>query len=61
MKTYEVEIIETLTMTVKVEAETQVDAEIIVKQRWDNSEYILGAEHFDHVKLDVKEVLSNGQ
>lgn len=46
MKTYKVTITETLQMEVEVEAESQLDAEQLVQDKWNNSEYILDADHF---------------
>jgi len=46
LKEYEVEITETLQMTVTVEANSAAEAERLVKAAYDNSEYILDADHF---------------
>lgn len=46
MKEYEVEITETLQMTVTVEAGSAAEAERLVKAAYDNSEYILDADHY---------------
>lgn len=46
MKTYEVTITETLQKTVEVEANSREEAERLVEQRWNDSEYILDADSF---------------
>lgn len=46
MKEFDVTITETLKMTVTVEADSQLEAEQLVSDRWNNSEYILDAENF---------------
>ena len=46
MKEYKVTITETLKMNVFVEAESRLEAEQIVSDRWNNSEYILDADNF---------------
>ena len=52
MKEYKVTITETLKMNAFVEAESQLDAEQIVLDKWRNGEYVLDAECFEDV--DVK-------
>ena len=49
MKTYKVTITEKLKMTVDIEAACRYDAERIVEKRWNESEYILSADHFKGV------------
>lgn len=46
MKEFDVTITETLKVTVTVEADSQLEAEQLVSDRWNNSEYILDAENF---------------
>ncbi len=46
MKTYDVTITETLRMTVPVQAESLGEAERIAEENWNNSQYILDADHF---------------
>lgn len=46
MKEYDVTITETLQKTVRIRAESLVEAEQIAEEKWNNSEYILDAEHF---------------
>ena len=46
MREFEVTITEKLTMKVTVEAANQREAEQIVSDKWENSEYILDADHF---------------
>ena len=51
MKTYQVEITETLKMTVDIEADNPDEAKQIAEQNWRNSDYILDAECFDGVEF----------
>ncbi len=53
MKTYEVEITETLQMTVEVEARSRQEAERIVAAQWKEAEYILDADSFKGVTFRV--------
>jgi hypothetical protein len=46
MKTYKVTITEKLQMTVEVEAHDRTEAECLVEERWNDSDYILDADHF---------------
>jgi hypothetical protein len=55
MKTYQVEIRETLCMTVEIEAENAQQAEAKVQEAYSNEEYILDAEHFVGVEFAVRE------
>jgi NhaP-type Na+/H+ and K+/H+ antiporter len=55
MKTYQVEIKETLCMTVEIEAENEQQAEEKVRQAYRNEEYILDSEHFAGVEFTAKE------
>lgn len=55
MKTYQVEIRETLCMTVEIEAENAQQAEAMVQEAYNNEEYILDAEHFTGVEFAVRE------
>jgi len=55
MKTYQVEIKETLCMTVEIEAENPQQAEELVRQAYNNEEYILDAEHFAGVEFAARE------
>jgi hypothetical protein len=55
MKTFQVEIKETLRMTVEIEAENEQQAEEKVRQAYRNEEYILDSEHFAGVKFIAKE------
>lgn len=54
MKSYDVEIKETLCMTVTVEADSLEQAEEKVSDEWKNSEYILDADHFKSVDFKAK-------
>lgn len=49
MKSYQVTITEKLEMTVEVEASSRYEAERLVEKRWNNTDYILDAEHFKGV------------
>ena len=49
MKTYQVEIKETLCMTVEIEAKNAEQAETMVRIAYGNQDYILDAEHFTGV------------
>lgn len=55
MKTYQVEIKETLCMTIEIEAENAQKAEAIVCNAYSNQEYILDAEHFIGAEFSTKE------
>lgn len=46
MKTYDVTITETLQMTVPIQADSRAEAEELAEAGWDESRYVLGAEHF---------------
>lgn len=46
MKTYNVTITETLQMTVPIKAGSLAEAEQIAEENWNNSQYILDADHF---------------
>lgn len=54
MKTYEVTITETLQKTVEIEAASREQAEELVEQKWNDSEYILDAEAFVGVNFDAR-------
>jgi hypothetical protein len=55
MKTYQVEIKETLSMTIESEAENAQQAEEIIREAYVNQEYILDAEHFTGVDFSTRE------
>lgn len=55
-KKFMVTIIETLKMTVEVEAEDQKQAEQIVEGRWKNGEYILDADNFIDVEFEATRI-----
>jgi len=55
MKIYQVEIKETLCMTVEVKAKNAQEAEAMVQEAYNNEEYILDAEHFTGVEFAVRE------
>lgn len=59
MKKYEVEIKETLKMTVQVEAETREQAEQEISERWRNSEFILDSECFQGAEFRARPVERN--
>ena len=54
MKTYEVTITETLQKTVEVEAASREQAEELVEQKWNDSEYILDADSFVGVDFSAR-------
>lgn len=54
MKTYEVTITETLKKTVEVEAASREQAQELVEQKWNASEYILDAKAFVGVDFDAR-------
>ncbi|MFT9057455.1 MAG: DpnD/PcfM family protein [Ethanoligenens sp.] len=49
MNEYQVEIKETLAMTVTVEAQNAAQAQDVVERRWKDSEFILDADNFKGV------------
>ena len=51
MKTFDVQIKETLVMTITVKAENEQEAEEMVSQAYYNEEYILDAENFVGVEF----------
>ena len=53
MKEYQVQIKETLAMTVTVEAESAARAREIVEKRYKDCDYILDADHFQGVVFTV--------
>ena len=53
MKEYDVTIMESLAMTVTVEARNPRHAQEIVEKRYKDSEYILDADHFKGVVFTV--------
>ncbi|KJS18759.1 MAG: hypothetical protein VR72_21310 [Clostridiaceae bacterium BRH_c20a] len=55
MKTYQVEIKETLCMTIEIEAENAQQAEAMIRGAYSNQEYILDAEHFTGVDFSTTE------
>ena len=54
MKTYQVEITETLCMTVEIEAENAQQAEAMVQLAYSKEAYVLDAEHFYGVKFAAR-------
>lgn len=46
MKTYDVTITETLQMTVPIRANSRAEAEELAEANWNESRYVLGADHF---------------
>lgn len=53
MKTYAVEITETLQMTVNVMANSEAEAEADARAAYKNEEYILDSDHFIGVNFSV--------
>jgi hypothetical protein len=54
-KLYQVEITETLRMTIDIEAENAQRAEDMVRKAYENSDYILDADHFAGVEFSTRE------
>ena len=54
MKTYEVTITETLQKAVEVEAASRAEAQELVEQKWNDSEYILDADSFVGVDFSAR-------
>ncbi len=54
MKRYAVTITESLQRTVEAEANSPAEAEEIVEERWNKSQYILSAEDFTGVCFTAK-------
>lgn len=59
MKRYDVTITETLQMTVPIEAESLAEAEQIAEKNWNDSQYILDADHFVGADFKAKEYVWN--
>lgn len=55
MKTYQVEIKETLCMTLEVKAKNAQQAEMMVQEAYNNEKYILDADHFVGVEFATRE------
>lgn len=55
LKTYDVTITETLQMTVPIEAESRAKAEETAKANWNDSQYILDADHFKGASFKAAE------
>ena len=53
MKEYQIQIKETLIMTVTVEAEDASQAREIAEHQWKDGDYILDADHFQGVTFTV--------
>lgn len=60
MKNYKVTITETSKMDVYVEAESQLEAEKIIQDKWCNGEYILDADYFDGAEFSAVEAEEEG-
>lgn len=59
MKKYDVTITEILQKSVEIEAENYEEAERIVQERWENSQYVLGADDFKTVDYNAIERKKN--
>ncbi len=59
MRTYSVEITETLQKTIQVEAASREEAEAIVNEQWYKGEHILDADNFTVVSFAVKQEPKN--
>ena len=56
MSKFAVTIHENLKRTVVVEADSPVEAEVLVADRWRNGDYVLDAEDFTDVDFETSEV-----
>lgn len=56
MRKFAVTIHENLKRTVVVEADSPVEAEVLVADRWRNGDYVLDAEDFTDVDFETSEV-----
>lgn len=54
MKTYQVTITETLQKTVEIEANSREEAERLIEQKWNDSEYILDTDSFVGVDFSAR-------
>lgn len=59
MKKYDVTITEILQKSVEIEAENYEEAERIVQERWENSQYVLGTDDFKTVDYNAIERKKN--
>lgn len=57
LREYDVTITETLEKVIRVKAESCEDAEMKVKGKWDNSEYILDSGNFTDVSFQAVPVM----
>lgn len=55
MKSYDVTITETLQMAVLIKAESLAEAEEIAEKNWNDSKYILDADHFKGADFKAEE------
>ena len=55
MKKYTIEITETLTRIVSIEAETEYEAERIVREKYKNCEIVLDADDFVDCEIHICE------
>ena len=55
MKTYQVEIKETLCMTIEIEAENAQQAEAMAQEAYNKKEYILDAQNFTGAEFATRE------
>ena len=59
MAEFKVTIIETLKMSVDIEADTKEEAEIIARDQWKDGIHILDSEHFSGVTFEAGNVWGN--
>lgn len=57
MKKFDVKITEILQKNVEIEAKNYEEAERIARERWEKSEYVLGADDFKTVDYNAVETL----
>ena len=55
MKKFTIEITETLTRLVSIEAESEYEAEHIVREKYKNSEIVLDADDFQDYETNIYE------
>jgi hypothetical protein len=62
---FEVTITETFKMKVTVTAQSQCEAEQIVEENWNNTEYLIDSDHFAGAKFDAvpvaREISARGE
>lgn len=57
-KKYQIEIVETIAKTVEIKAKSESDAILLVKERYQNEDIVLGASNHAQTTFKVTEKLS---